>query len=113
MSDNTLYNANGLAVHPGDAILTFLDEDPANEGDINYDSSAAKASAVAAGVMNGRSDYVIAPATLAVVGIRISGNWVLIAPTMVTDLVNLMGGLPVLSTSPTSPNCSLLQPRQL
>ena len=61
VSDNTLYNANGLAVHPGDAILTFLDEDPANEGDINYDSSAAKASAVAAGVMNGRSDYVIAP----------------------------------------------------
>lgn len=61
IKDGTLYNANDLPVHPGDAILTFLDEDPANPSDIDYDSSAAKASAVAAGVMAGRSDYVISP----------------------------------------------------
>ncbi len=61
ISDQTLYNANGMEVHPGDAILTFLDEDPVNANDINYDSESAKASAVAAGVMAGRSDYVIAP----------------------------------------------------
>jgi hypothetical protein len=61
IKEGTLYNANGLPVNPGDPILTFLDEDPANGNDINYDSDAAKASAVAAGVMDGRSDYVIAP----------------------------------------------------
>jgi hypothetical protein len=59
-NENTLYNANGMEVHPGDAILTFLDEDePA--GTISYDAPSAKASAVAAGVMADRSDYVIEP----------------------------------------------------
>lgn len=61
IKDETLYNANGLPVQPGDAILTFLNEDPANPNDINYNSDNAKASNIAAGVMAGRSDYVIAP----------------------------------------------------
>ncbi|MDR0431564.1 MAG: RagB/SusD family nutrient uptake outer membrane protein [Tannerellaceae bacterium] len=59
--ETTLYNANGMEVHPGDAILTFLDEDPADGNSIDYASASAKASEVAAGVMAGRSDYVIAP----------------------------------------------------
>lgn len=63
IKDETLYNANGLPVKPGDAILTFLDEDPANPNAIDYSTgfTYTEASGVAAGVMAGRSDYVIAP----------------------------------------------------
>jgi hypothetical protein len=51
----TLNNANGLPVAPGGAILTFLnDENPA----IVYATANA---AVGAGVLAGRSDFVIAP----------------------------------------------------
>ncbi|MDR1623997.1 MAG: RagB/SusD family nutrient uptake outer membrane protein [Tannerellaceae bacterium] len=60
-NETTLYNANDMEVHPGDAILTFLDRDPADANSIDYTSASAKASEVAAGVMTGRSDYVIAP----------------------------------------------------
>ena len=56
-----LYNANGMVVKPGDAILTFLDEDPADPNVIDYNSDAAKSNEIAGGVMAGRSDYVIAP----------------------------------------------------
>ena len=56
-----LYNANSLPVRPGDAILTFLDEDPADPNAIDYYSDEARLNEVAAGVMSGRSDYVIAP----------------------------------------------------
>lgn len=61
IKDEVLYNANNMEVRVGDAILTFLDEDPADANAITYDSDAAKASSIAAGVMEGRSDYVIAP----------------------------------------------------
>jgi hypothetical protein len=51
----SLINANGMSVVPGDAILTFLnDEDPA----VVYASTNA---GVGAGVLPGRSDYVISP----------------------------------------------------
>jgi len=56
-----LYNANGMAVKPGEAILTFLDEDPADPNAINYNSDDAKSNEIAGGVMANRSDYVIAP----------------------------------------------------
>lgn len=54
----TLYNANGLPVQPGDAILTFLDEEPAEA--IDYSNSVYKSN-IGAGVLPGRADYVISP----------------------------------------------------
>lgn len=54
----SLYNANGLTVVPGDAILTFLDEEPATP--IAYPSGVGKSN-VGAGELPGRADYVIAP----------------------------------------------------
>lgn len=53
-----LYNANNMEVHPGDAILTFLDEEP--EGTIVYPDGAGESN-VGAGVLPGRADFVIAP----------------------------------------------------
>ena len=51
----TLNNANGLAVSPGDAILTFLnDDDPA----VVYATASA---GIGAGVLPGRPDFVISP----------------------------------------------------
>lgn len=54
----TLYNANGLPVKPGDAIVTFLNDEPATP--ITYPSGAGD-NGVGAGVLPGRSDYVISP----------------------------------------------------
>lgn len=54
----SLANANGLLVYPGDAILTFLDEEPATP--IVYPSGSG-GSNIGAGELPGRSDYVIAP----------------------------------------------------
>lgn len=51
----SLVNANGLSVVPGDAILTFLNE---NDPGITYAASNAN---IGAGVLPGRSDFVIAP----------------------------------------------------
>jgi hypothetical protein len=51
----TLNNANGLPVAPGGAILTFLNDENSS---IVYTPSTAN---IGAGVLPGRSDYVIAP----------------------------------------------------
>lgn len=53
-----LYNANNMSVEPGDAILTFLDEEPTEA--IDYSNSTYKSN-IGAGVLSGRADYVIAP----------------------------------------------------
>ncbi|GHT53941.1 hypothetical protein FACS189446_2530 [Bacteroidia bacterium] len=53
-----LYNANGLEVRPGDAILTFLNDEPA--GTIDYSNAVYKTN-VGAGVLPGRADFVISP----------------------------------------------------
>lgn len=51
----TLINANGMSVAPGDAVLTFLnDDDPA----VVYASGNAN---VGAGVLPGRADFVVNP----------------------------------------------------
>lgn len=51
----SLVNANGLSIVPGDAVLTFLnDNDPA----ISYAATNAN---IGAGVLPGRADFVIAP----------------------------------------------------
>lgn len=53
-----LYNANGLKVYPGDAILTFLDDEPS--GSIDYSNSVYKSN-IGAGILPERADYVISP----------------------------------------------------
>jgi hypothetical protein len=55
----TMYNANNLAISPGDAVLSFIDTDP---GGIDYTNSVYN-SKIGAGVLPGRADYVI-PVTL-------------------------------------------------
>lgn len=53
----TLYNANNMPIGEGDAVLTFLnDETPG----VDYSNSTFK-SGVGAGVLAGRSDFVISP----------------------------------------------------
>ncbi|WP_243347632.1 RagB/SusD family nutrient uptake outer membrane protein [Parabacteroides sp. FAFU027] len=54
----SLYNANNLPVSNGDAILTFLDNEPSTA--IDY-SNATYKSNIGAGVLPGRADYVISP----------------------------------------------------
>jgi len=54
----TLYNANGLPIKPGDAVVTFLNDEPATA--ITYPAGAGD-NGVGAGVLPGRSDYVISP----------------------------------------------------
>jgi hypothetical protein len=54
----SLANANGLSVYPGDAILTFLNEENAS---IKYPENGAGASNVGAGELPDRSDYVVSP----------------------------------------------------
>lgn len=58
VTNATLYNANNLPVAPGDAILTFLDDEPATA--ITYPSGAGPSN-IGAGTLPGRSDYVISP----------------------------------------------------
>ncbi|GAB3820815.1 hypothetical protein GCM10028895_21740 [Pontibacter rugosus] len=58
VNEAVLYNANGLPVSPGDAILTFLDEQPSTA--ITYPSGAGKSN-IGAGELPGRSDFVIGP----------------------------------------------------
>jgi hypothetical protein len=53
-----LYGANSIPVYPGDAVLTFLDEEPA--GTIDYSNSEYN-SGIGAGVLPGRADFVISP----------------------------------------------------
>lgn len=53
-----VYNANNLQVTPGGAILTFLDNEPATA--IDYSNSVYKSN-IGAGVLPGRSDFVISP----------------------------------------------------
>jgi len=57
-----IYNANLLPVQGGDAILTFLDEDP--DQAINYPSPFSLGANIGAGILPGRSDFVIAPSNI-------------------------------------------------
>ncbi|NLD64334.1 MAG: RagB/SusD family nutrient uptake outer membrane protein [Bacteroidales bacterium] len=52
------YNANSLEVYPGDAILTFLDEEPATP--ITYPTEAGNSN-IGAGELPGRADFVVSP----------------------------------------------------
>jgi hypothetical protein len=61
VSNAVLYNANDMTVAPNEAVLTFLDEEPA--GTIDY-SNALYKSGVGAGVLPGRADYVFGPTAI-------------------------------------------------
>jgi hypothetical protein len=63
------YAANGMTVAPGDAILSFLNEDPATP--VDY-TEAAK-NIVGGGVLPGRADFVIAPSNIS--RLRYPGLW--------------------------------------
>lgn len=53
-----VYNANFMPVNPGEAVLSFLNDEPV--GTIDYSNSVYKSS-VGAGVLPGRADFVINP----------------------------------------------------
>lgn len=53
----TLYNANNLPINPGDAVLSFLNDDSQTPA---YPSNAGQ-SGIGAGTLPGRADWVIAP----------------------------------------------------
>ena len=56
-----LYGANGIPVEPGDAIFTFLNEEPSQP--IDY-SNTTYNSGIGAGVLPGRADFVLAPSRI-------------------------------------------------
>ncbi|MFL9843591.1 RagB/SusD family nutrient uptake outer membrane protein [Flavobacterium sp. ST-119] len=56
VANDVLYNANSLPVYPGDAILTFLDEEPAQA--VDYSPNISN---IGAGKLPGRADWVINP----------------------------------------------------
>lgn len=58
VKDATLKNANNLPVAPGGAILTFLNDEPTTA--IDYSNTTYKSN-IGAGVLPGRSDFVISP----------------------------------------------------
>lgn len=53
-----VYNANNLKVYPGDAILTFLDEQP--DVEIDYSNSVYKSN-LGVGVIPGEASFVVGP----------------------------------------------------
>lgn len=68
VSEEVLYNANGMEVRQGDAILTFLNEDNAN---VIYPAQAENKEAagydysnVGGGTLPGRADFVIEPSAI-------------------------------------------------
>lgn len=89
----TYYNANNLPVHPGDAILTFLDSIPGTP--IDYTNWASKSN-VGAGALPGRSDFVISPEGIS--RLRYPGLWKL--GTYRTDNGNGLGQPNAASTRP-------------
>jgi SusD family. len=62
--NTVLYNANDMPIHPGDPVLTFLD-DESEADDIVYPQGPSFADkaypGVGAGVLPGRADFVISP----------------------------------------------------
>ena len=53
-----LYNANNLEIRPGDAIFSFLNEEPSQS--IAYPTGAGKSN-IGAGELPGRADFVVSP----------------------------------------------------
>ncbi|MGB8489790.1 MAG: RagB/SusD family nutrient uptake outer membrane protein [Bacteroidales bacterium] len=64
------YGANGIAVYPGDPVLSFLPEEPA--APITYPTGAGPSN-VGGGTLPGRADYVISPSGLS--RVTYPGTW--------------------------------------
>lgn len=77
VTQETLYNANGMEVSNGDAILTFLDEDDPNIQFPTQANDRALAgydySNLGAGELPGRADYVVGPSNIS--RLRYPGLW--------------------------------------
>lgn len=58
ITNETLYNANGLTVKNGDPVLTFLEEEPSIP--VTYPEGKGPSN-VGAGTLPGRADWVVAP----------------------------------------------------
>src|SRR3546814_15404513 len=58
VSNTVLYNANNLQVSPGDALLTFLNEEPITP--IVYPSNEGTSN-IGAATLLGSTDYVVGP----------------------------------------------------
>jgi hypothetical protein len=58
-SEETLINANNMEIRNGEAVLTFLDEEPSSPA-ITYPAGAGPSN-IGAGTLPGRADYVIGP----------------------------------------------------
>lgn len=89
----TYYNANGLPVHQGDPILTFLNDEPATA--IDYSAWGSKSN-VGAGALPGRADFVISPNGIS--RLRYPGLWKL--GTYRTDNGGGLGSPNAASTRP-------------
>ena len=87
------YGANGLAVYPGDAILTFLPAEPGTP--ITYPGGAGPSN-VGGGTLPGRADYVISPSGIS--RVTYPGTW-----KMSTYRTDNAGGL-------GQPNASICRP---
>lgn len=61
VTNTTLYNANGMQISNGDAVLSFLGSEPTQT--IDYSNSVYKSS-VGAGVLPGRADFVLPPSAI-------------------------------------------------
>ena len=61
IANAVLYNANGLEVRPGDAILTILDEEPADA--VDYANSPYNSN-VGAGIIPGEASFVLPPSAI-------------------------------------------------
>src|SRR5690606_16656997 len=61
VGNTVLYNANGLEVRPGDAILTILDEEPADA--VDYANSPYNSN-VGAGIIPGEASFVLPPSAI-------------------------------------------------
>jgi len=71
LPQTTYYNANALPITEGSPVLTFLNNDT-TAGLVDYSNSVYK-SAIGAGVLPGRADYVIEPSAIS--RIKYPGNW--------------------------------------
>ena len=87
------YGANGLAVYPGDPILSFLPDEPATP--ITYPAGAGPSN-VGGGILPGRADYVISPGGIS--RVTYPGTW-----KMSTYRTDNAGGL-------GQPNASICRP---
>ncbi|MBN1145119.1 MAG: RagB/SusD family nutrient uptake outer membrane protein [Bacteroidales bacterium] len=87
------YNANNMVVYPGDAILTFLNEEPAEA--IVYPAGAGNNN-IGAGELPGRADFVISPRGIS--RLTYPGLWKL--GTYRTDNGNTLGQPNAASTRP-------------